>query len=190
MTRLAQLHLHLAQLTLSAFGHDLGIEPRSDAVARLLGGVRPHLLVSDPPYGVSYDPGWRNETGASKTPIDFVSSHHYPSDPSCSRNGSGGKHTWEAECFSLDVLEAADESSAWATQELRPHGQPPPHAMREALAVSDFDRDPVHNGDQKVQHPYRGGEEPSEQCRAAAAPLMTGASAATTTLPRASRRRC
>jgi len=38
-----------------------------DAVARLLGGVRPHLLVSDPPYGVSYDPGWRNETGASKT---------------------------------------------------------------------------------------------------------------------------
>ncbi|WP_339950724.1 DNA methyltransferase [uncultured Albimonas sp.] len=38
-----------------------------DAVARLLGGVRPHLMVSDPPYGVSYDPSWRNETGATKT---------------------------------------------------------------------------------------------------------------------------
>lgn len=28
-------------------------------VARVLGNVRPHLLVSDPPYGVSYDPAWR-----------------------------------------------------------------------------------------------------------------------------------
>ena len=29
-------------------------------VARLLDGVRPHLMVSDPPYGVNYDPAWRN----------------------------------------------------------------------------------------------------------------------------------
>ena len=35
--------------------------------ARLLGEVRPHLMVTDPPYGVSYDPAWRNEAGASKT---------------------------------------------------------------------------------------------------------------------------
>ena len=28
-------------------------------VARVLAGIRPHLLVSDPPYGVNYDPGWR-----------------------------------------------------------------------------------------------------------------------------------
>ena len=34
---------------------------------RLLGGVRPHLLVSDPPYGVSYDPSWRNKAGLSAT---------------------------------------------------------------------------------------------------------------------------
>jgi DNA modification methylase len=26
-----------------------------------LGGVRPHLMVTDPPYGVEYDPAWRNE---------------------------------------------------------------------------------------------------------------------------------
>ncbi|MAS43292.1 MAG: DNA methylase [Rhodobacteraceae bacterium] len=37
------------------------------AVARLLGDVRPHLMVTDPPYGVSYDPGWRNATGGAKT---------------------------------------------------------------------------------------------------------------------------
>jgi DNA modification methylase len=36
-------------------------------VAKVLNGVRPHLLVSDPPYGVDYDPAWRNEVGAAKT---------------------------------------------------------------------------------------------------------------------------
>ena len=30
------------------------------AVARLLAGAAPHLMVTDPPYGVSYDPAWRN----------------------------------------------------------------------------------------------------------------------------------
>jgi DNA modification methylase len=30
-------------------------------VARLLNGTRPHLMVTDPPYGVNYDPAWRNE---------------------------------------------------------------------------------------------------------------------------------
>ena len=36
-------------------------------VARLLGGVRPHLMVTDPPYGVEYDPDWRNRAGLSVT---------------------------------------------------------------------------------------------------------------------------
>jgi DNA modification methylase len=36
-------------------------------VERLLAGARPHLLVSDPPYGVEYDPAWRNEAGVSTT---------------------------------------------------------------------------------------------------------------------------
>ena len=38
-----------------------------ETVSRLLGGVTPHLMVTDPPYGVSYDPGWRNASGASQT---------------------------------------------------------------------------------------------------------------------------
>jgi DNA modification methylase len=29
-------------------------------VERVLGGVQPHLMVTDPPYGVEYDPAWRN----------------------------------------------------------------------------------------------------------------------------------
>ena len=30
-------------------------------VARVLAGVQPHLMVTDPPYGVDYDPAWRNQ---------------------------------------------------------------------------------------------------------------------------------
>ena len=36
-------------------------------VERVMDGVSPLLLVSDPPYGVEYDPGWRNQAGAAKT---------------------------------------------------------------------------------------------------------------------------
>jgi DNA modification methylase len=36
-------------------------------VERVLDGVKPLLLVSDPPYGVDYDPSWRNQSGAAKT---------------------------------------------------------------------------------------------------------------------------
>ncbi len=33
----------------------------------LLGTVKPLLMVTDPPYGVEYDPSWRNQAGAAKT---------------------------------------------------------------------------------------------------------------------------
>lgn len=36
-------------------------------VERLLAGAVPHLMVTDPPYGVEYDPSWRNEAGVSAT---------------------------------------------------------------------------------------------------------------------------
>ena len=29
-------------------------------VERVLGGVQPNVMVTDPPYGVNYDPEWRN----------------------------------------------------------------------------------------------------------------------------------
>jgi len=31
---------------------------------RVLGSVKPHLMVTDPPYGVNYDPNWRHEAAA------------------------------------------------------------------------------------------------------------------------------
>lgn len=33
----------------------------ADSVARLLGARKPFLMVTDPPYGVEYDPEWRND---------------------------------------------------------------------------------------------------------------------------------
>lgn len=33
----------------------------ADAVAKCLNGVTPHLMVTDPPYGVEYDADWRNK---------------------------------------------------------------------------------------------------------------------------------
>jgi DNA modification methylase len=39
----------------------------AQTVKRALNGVRPHLMVTDPPYGVEYDPAWRNRAGISAT---------------------------------------------------------------------------------------------------------------------------
>ena len=36
-------------------------------VERLLETVKPLLMVTDPPYGVEYDPSWRNKAGAAGT---------------------------------------------------------------------------------------------------------------------------
>src|SRR5688500_748283 len=40
-----------------------GDSTRAEDVEKVLAGVRPHLCVSDPPYGVSYDPSWRERFG-------------------------------------------------------------------------------------------------------------------------------
>lgn len=46
-------------------GHRIlcGDATSKDDVATLLGKVRPHLMVTDPPYGVNYDPAWRVRAG-------------------------------------------------------------------------------------------------------------------------------
>lgn len=37
-----------------------GDSTKADTVDRLLKGAKPHLMVTDPPYGVNYDANWRN----------------------------------------------------------------------------------------------------------------------------------
>jgi DNA modification methylase len=34
-------------------------------VERLLAGAKPHLMITDPPYGVNYDPAWRKRAGVN-----------------------------------------------------------------------------------------------------------------------------
>ncbi len=40
-----------------------GDSTQAETVNRALGGSRPHLMVTDPPYGVEYDPSWRQKAG-------------------------------------------------------------------------------------------------------------------------------
>lgn len=49
-----------------------GDSTQADVVAKLLGSVKPHLMVTDPPYGVKYDASWRVDAKrADGKPIGF-----------------------------------------------------------------------------------------------------------------------
>ena len=49
--------------------HRIGCGDSTDSktVAALLGGTKPVLMVTDPPYGVKYDPTWRHRSGVNKS---------------------------------------------------------------------------------------------------------------------------
>src|ERR1700737_662971 len=40
------------------------------------GGVEPHLMVTDPPYGVEYDAGWRNGAAINRRRADGAPGRH------------------------------------------------------------------------------------------------------------------
>ena len=42
-----------------------GDSTSAEVVARLLGDEKPHLMVTDPPYGVEYDASWRQDAGVA-----------------------------------------------------------------------------------------------------------------------------
>jgi DNA modification methylase len=49
--------------------HRIGCGDSTDAkaVTALLGGLAPELMITDPPYGVSYDPAWRHRMGVNRS---------------------------------------------------------------------------------------------------------------------------
>ena len=66
----------LSEKTVSAVGdiwcagsHRIACGDCTDAkaVAGLLAGTAPHLMVTDPPYGVDYDPAWRHRLGVNQS---------------------------------------------------------------------------------------------------------------------------
>lgn len=44
-----------------------GDSTRAAAVGHALGGAKPFIMVTDPPYGVEYDPEWRKEAGINNS---------------------------------------------------------------------------------------------------------------------------
>ena len=44
-----------------------GSSTEADTVSKALNGVTPHLMVTDPPYGVEYDASWREKAGLNIT---------------------------------------------------------------------------------------------------------------------------
>ena len=49
-----------------------GDSTNKEDVEKVLAGVRPHLMASDPPYGVNYDPSWRARLGVSDMALGKV----------------------------------------------------------------------------------------------------------------------
>ena len=47
--------------------HRLRRQPGCGLVKSLLAGTPPHLMVTDPPYGVEYDPAWRHRRGVNNS---------------------------------------------------------------------------------------------------------------------------
>lgn len=89
-----------------------GDATRASDVACLLGDVRPHLMVTDPPYGVDYDPSWRNDAGVSATTRTGKVSNddradwreawaHFPGDVA---------YVWHAGVHARTVAESLDAS--------------------------------------------------------------------------------
>jgi DNA modification methylase len=61
-----------------------GSSTNPENVARLLDGAKPELLVTDPPYGVSFDAEWRDRAGLNSLG---------PAEPSYMRRREGHKNT-------------------------------------------------------------------------------------------------
>src|SRR5580693_4778801 len=97
----------------------------SEAVAILFGSIKPELMITDPPYGVEYDPQWRQRAGlgaprqSGSVPnddkVDWTAAYKlFPGDVA---------YVWHAGLHAGEVargLEAADfhirSQIIWATQ--------------------------------------------------------------------------
>ena len=78
-------------------------------VKALLGDVIPTLMVTDPPYGVDYDPEWRNQRGLSSSSRTGKVHNDERADWS-----AAWAHPFRGYVTSLDSLLAERRTSIWA----------------------------------------------------------------------------
>lgn len=78
-----------------------GDATRADDVRRVLAGETPPLMVTDPPYGVAYDPAWRNKaTGAKSERVGKVLGDHRASWAQVYAHFPGDvAYVWHASAF-------------------------------------------------------------------------------------------
>ena len=80
--------------------------PLYNASQAALKDVHPALQIGGPSSaGLEFVADFIADTAKGGMAVDFVSTHHYPSDPSCSH--AGGEHAADPDCFAKDVLASA-----------------------------------------------------------------------------------
>jgi DNA modification methylase len=62
---------------------------QADVVAKLLGAVKPLLMVTDPPYGIGLDSEWRDRAGLNDG-SRLGAKHSYPAEPSYMKHRTEG----------------------------------------------------------------------------------------------------
>ncbi len=83
----------------------------AEDVASALGGAKPNLIVTDPPYGVSYDPGWRVDRSLSQARRGKVANDDRDDWREAWAHFSGAiAYVWHAGLHARQVVESLEAS--------------------------------------------------------------------------------
>ena len=92
-------------------GHRLfcGDATSAEDVARALNGVTPALMVSDPPYGVAYDPSWRARPGVNLNPGKVDNDDQADGSTAWALFPGDGAYVWHAGKFAATVQASLEQ---------------------------------------------------------------------------------